>query len=227
LQELYSQGNAATGVIANTARDLIEYDPAIGDVVDDYLPALGSAAVSGQRALGVSADGVWAVYGDSYTFTPSGDGPLARAVDLLDLNTNALRQLDTSGHYPTKGTFVQVSKRRVGKRSVRHKTTTTLRLYQYFSHHAYAAPGDGRVLYTLVTVSYPPGALTPRVQTSALVATTDGRTRSVVAKDAQGQGWLDGHVAVIQKRDGLYAVDVVFGGLTKLAAGMVRFIGSR
>lgn len=228
LQDLYSRGDAAVGVLANAARGLIEYDPAIGDVVSDYLPALGTAAIPGQRALAVSADGLWAAFGDANAFTPSGEGPLARELDILNLNTNALRHLDAAGQYPTKGQFVRVTKRRSGKRTSTHKTATPLRLYQYFSHHAYIAPGDGRVLYTLVTVSYPPGALTPRVHYTVLVATTDGRTRQVVAHDAQAQGWLDGHRAVVATAHGLSAIDVVYGGKVQLGGDAhARFIGSR
>jgi hypothetical protein len=116
---------------------------------------------------------------------------------------------------------------------VQRTVTTTLRLYQYFGHHAYTAPGDGQVLYTLLTVSYPPGALVPRVQRSVLVATLGaGSTRAsghtLVARDAEAAGWLSDHVAVIKRADGLYAVDVVRGGSYELAMGAgAQLIGTR
>jgi hypothetical protein len=95
------------------------------------------------------------------------------------------------------------------------------------------APGDSRVLYTLLTVSYPPGTLVPRVQRSVLVATLGaGSTRAsgdtLVASDAEAAGWLTGDVAVITRADGLYAVDVVHGGSHALAIGAgAQFIGTR
>lgn len=227
LQNLYSRNDPQAGVLFNTTRGLLEYDPSIGDLVNDYLPPLASA-IPAQRAFAVSDDGVWVVYGSSNTFTPSGEGALAQVIEALNLNTNATVQLDEARNYPKKRRITMTVKRKVGKRTVKRKLTSTLRLYQYFSHHAYVAPGDGRVLYNLLTVSYPPGALAPRVEESVLVATLSGGKPTMVASNAQGVGWLSGHLALIKRSDGLYAVDVVFGGATKLASGGgVQFIGVR
>lgn len=227
LQDLYNNNDVQAGVLFNAARGLLEYDPAVDDLVNDYLPPLTSE-IPRQRAFTVSADGIWSVYGDFNAFTPSGEGPLAQAIDALNLNTNAVVPLDAARHYPDKEQVVTTQKHKVGKRTVTRKVTTTLRLYQYFSHHAYVAPGDGRVLYTLLTVSYPSGALTPHVRASTLVATLDGRPPVMLAQDAQGEGWLSAGVAVVKRADGLYAVDVVSGGLTRLATGRaVQFIGMR
>jgi hypothetical protein len=232
LQDLYSHGDGKAGVLPNTTRGLLEYDPAISDLVNDYLPPL-EGDIPPQRTFSVSADGLWAVYGDSNVLTPSGEGPLARAIDALSLNTNVVVAIDDARTYPSTAPFVTTAVRKVGKRTVRRTVTSTLRLYQYFGHHAYVAPGDGRVLYTLLTVSYPPGALVPRVQRSVLVATLGaGSTRAsghtLVAKDAEAAGWLSGHVAVIKRADGLYAVDVVRGGSYEVAVGAgAQFIGTR
>jgi hypothetical protein len=219
-------------VLPNTTRGLLEYDPAIGDLVNDYLPP-GNADIPPQRAFSVSADGLWAVYGDSNVLTPSGEGPLARAIDALSLNTNVVVPIDDARNYPSTAQVVTTEARKVGKRTVQRTVTSTLRLYQYFSHHAYMAPGDGRVLYTGLTVSYPPGALVPRVQSSVFVATlgtgsTRASSHTLVATDAEAAGWLSGHVAVIMRADGLYAVDVVSGGSHELAIGAgAQFIGAR
>ena len=97
----------------------------------------------------------------------------------LNLNTNVVVPSDDARTYPSKTQFVTTAVRKEGRRTVQRTVTSTLRLYQYFSHHAYMAPGDGWVLYTLLTVSYPPGALVPRVQRSVLVATLGaGSTRA-------------------------------------------------
>ncbi len=227
LQYLYDRNDIQAGVLFNAARGLLEVDPATGDVVNDYLPPMDTDIPS-QRALGVSPDGLWSVYGDANTFTPSGEGPLAQSIVALNLNTNAVIPLDSARNHPSSAPYKIVQVRRKGKKKVKHTTTVTLRLYQYFSHHAYVAPGDGRVLYTLVTVSYPPGALAPHVRYSVLVARTEGGTPVTLTSDATGVGWIDGHHAVISRGDGLYSVDVVFGGVTKLAAGAgLRFIGYR
>jgi hypothetical protein len=232
LQDLYSHGDGKAGVLPNTTRGLLEYDPAIGDLVNDYLPPL-EGDIPPERAFSVSTDGLWAVYGDASVVTPSGEGPLARALDALNLNTNVVVPIDDARTYPSKAPFVTTAVRKVGKRMVQRTVTTTLRLYQYLGHHAYMAPGDGQVLYTLLTVSYPPGVLVPRVQRSVLVATLGaGSTRAsghtLVARDAEAAGWLSGHVAVIKRADGLYAVDVVRGGSYELAMGAgAQFIGTR
>jgi hypothetical protein len=232
LQDLYSHGDGKAGVLPNTTRGLLEYDPAIGDLVNDYLPPL-EGDIPPERTFSVSTDGLWAVYGDANVVTPSGEGPLARALDALNLNTNVVVPIDDARTYPSTAPFVTTVVRKVGKRTVRRTVTSRLRLYQYFGHHAYMAPGDGRVLYTLLTVSYPPGALVPRVQRSVLVATLGaGSTRAsghtLVAKDAEAAGWLSGHVAVIKRADGLYAVDVVRGGSYELAMGAgAQLIGTR
>ncbi len=232
LQNIYGAVDPADGVTPNTPRGLLEYDPAIADVVNDYLPPL-SSDVPGQRALTVSADGIWTVYGDANSLTPSGDGPpLARCVDALNLNTNKLSELDTAGRYPATEAVTTTMRRKEGKRMVTTRVRTgTLRLYQYFSHNAFVAPDDGHALYTLLTVSYPPGARVPRVRyTSTLVATMDGKTRAVLATDAQGEGWIDGHTAVVKRADGLYSVNITSGTKTKLAAGTfarLHFIGMR
>jgi len=220
LQDLYGSVDPADGVGFNTMRGLLEYDPAIADLVGDYLPPLTSD-VPPQRALTVSADGVWTVYGDANSFTPSGDGPLARVLGALNLNTNRVVALDTAGHYPTTRALTTTHRRKAGKRVVTTRVRTgTLRLYQYFSHNAYVAPGDARVLYTVLTVSYPRGALVPQVQHSAEVATLDGKHRTAVAPgEAQGEGWLDGHTAVIARAGGLYSVDINKGTTTKLVGG--------
>lgn len=235
LQDLYSRFDLGSRILPNTTRGLLEFDPAIGDLVNDYLPPLNSD-IPGQRAFAVSADGVWAVYGDSPGMTPSGEGPLMRRILALNLNTNSVALLDDVHNYPTSKTVVTVTKQVIAdkkhkgqKRTVTHKTSTTLRLYQYISHHAYVAPDDRRVLYTLLTVSYPPGALTPRVEDTAMVASIDGRSPgTVVAKNAQGEGWLNSTTMVIKEKDGLYAVDVASGSSTRLARGSgVEFIGVR
>jgi len=232
LQDLYGAVDPANGLTLNTPRGLLEYDPAIADVVNDYLPPLSSDA-PGQRALTVSADGAWMVYGDANALPPSGEGPpLAQRVDALNLNTNSLAELDTSRRYPTSEAVTTTRRRTVGKRVVTTRITTgTLRIYQYFSHNAYVAPGDGHALYTLLTVSYPPGARVPRMRsTRALVATPDGKSRTVIARDAQGEGWIDARTAVVARADGLYSVNIASSARTKLASGafgQMRFIGMR
>jgi hypothetical protein len=232
LQDLYSHGDGKANVLPNTTRGLLEYDPAISDLVNDYLPPL-EGDIPPERAFSISAAGLWAVYGDSNVVTPSGEGPLARALDALNLNTNVVVPIDDARNYPSKAQFVTTVARKVGKRTVRRTVASTLRLYQYFSHHAYLAPGDGRVLYTVLTVSYPPGALVPRVQRSVLVATLGtgslhAPSHTLVATDAEAAGWLTGHVAVIKRADGLYTVDVVRGGIHELAMGAgALFIGTR
>ena len=227
LQDLYSGSNPSLGLLPNVRRGLLEYDPQVDDLVNDYSPP-GNSDIPPQRALTVSGDGVWAVFGDGNSFTPSGEGSLAQVVDALNLDTNAAVQLDSARNYPTSTTVVTTRKRKVKKRTVTTRVTTQLRLYQYFSSRAYVAPGDGRVLYTLLTVSYPPGSLQPRVASSTLVATMDGRTRVVAAADAEAQGWLNGHMAVIKRADGLYTLDVVSGGMSRLAIGAgARYIGAR
>jgi hypothetical protein len=235
LQDLYSRFDLGSRILPNTTRGLLEYDPAIGDLVNDYLPP-SSSDVPGQRDFAVSSDGVWAVYGDSPGLTPSGEGPLMRRIFALNLNTNSLALLDDVHKYPTSKTVVTVTKQVIAdkkhkgkKRTVTHKTSTTLRLYQYVSHRAYVAPDDRRVLYTLLTVSYPPGALTPQVEDTAMVVSIDGRSPgTVVARNAQGEGWLNSTTMVIKKKDGLYAVDAASGRSTRLARGAgVAFIGVR
>lgn len=230
LQNLYGASDAAAGVIPNEQRGLIEYDPSIDDVIDDYLPALNSE-VSPQRTFTVSSDGTWAIYGDTNKFTPSGEGPLAAQLMALDLNTNKTVELDTASNYSDQGPLITTKRHKVGKRVVTtHVRTGTLRLYQYFSHNASVAPDDGHVLYTLLTVSYPPGARVPQIQRTTLVATMDGRTRTTVSKDAQGQGWLDSHTVVIARSNGLYSVDIDSNTTTKLAAGSagnLYYIGMR
>ena len=232
LQDLYGSVDTADGVGLNTVRGLIEYDPAIADIVNDYLPPLISD-VPPRRALTVSADGTWTVYGDANSFTPSGDGPpLARRLAALDLNTNKDIALDTAGRYPTKRTLTQTVRRKVGTRVVTTRISTgTLRLYQYFSHNVYVAPGDGRTLYTRLTISYPRGARLPQVEHSALVATMDGKSRkAIVSGDVEGAGWLDSHTAVVKRAGGLYSVNVDSGAMMKLASGApgsLYFIGVR
>jgi hypothetical protein len=232
LQDLYSHGDGKAGVVPNTTRGLLEYDPAIRDLVNDYLPPL-EGDIPPERTFSVSADGLWAVYGNANVLTPSGEGPLARAIDALSLNTNVVVPIDDARNYRSTAPFVTTVVRKVGKRMVQRTVTTTLRLYQYFGHHAYMAPGDGRVLYTLLTVSYPPGALVPRVQRSVLVATLGAGSprasgHTLLARDAEAAGWLSGDVAVIKRADGLYAVDVVRGGSHALAMGAgAQFIGAR
>lgn len=242
LQYLYSQHDPQSAILPNSRRGLLEYDPSIRDVVNDYLPPL-SSDLPLQRAFAIAPDGGWTVYGDANGFTPSGEGPLAHGLVALNLTSSANIRLDNSSAYPSKQTISvmqshSVKKRvttREGKRLVTRIVTSTvstrvpltLRLYQYFSHHAYIAPGDGRVLYTLLTVSYPPGARLPRVQSEVLVTTMDGRQRGVVAPNAVAAGWLDGHTAVVSTASGLYAVNAVFGGSHLIAAGAARFIGVR
>ena len=232
LQDLYSHGDGKAGVLPNTTRGLLEYDPTIRDLVNDYLPPL-EGDIPPERTFSVSADGLWAVYGNAHVLTPSGEGPLARAIDALSLNTNVVVPIDDARNYRSTAPFVTTAVRKVGKRTVQRTVTTTLRLHQYFGHHAYIAPGDGRVLYTLLTVSYPPGALVPHVQRSVLVATLGAPSarasgHTLVARDAEAAGWLSDHVAVIKRTDGLYAVDVVRGGSHELAMGAgAQFIGAR
>ncbi len=232
LQDLYGGVDAADGVGLNTVRGLIEYDPAIADIVNDYLPPQ-SSDVPPRRALTVSADGTWTVYGDANSFTPSGDEPpLARRIAALNLNTNRDIALDAASRYPTTRALTQTVRRKVGTHVVTTRVSAgTLRLYQYFSHNVYVAPGDGRVLYTLLTVSYPRGARLPQVEHTALVATMDGASRAaIVSGDAEGAGWLDSHTAVVKRADGLYSLNVDSGVMTKLAAGALGslyFIGVR
>ena len=232
LQDLYGAVDAANGVGLNTVRGLIEYDPAIADIVNDYLPPL-SSDVPPRRALTVSADGTWTVYGDANAFTPSGDGPpLARRIAALNLNTNQDLALDTASRYPTTQALTQTVRRKVGTRVVTTRVSAgTLRLYQYFSHNVYVAPGDGRTLYTRLTISYPRGARLPQVEHSALVATMDGKSRkAIVSGDVEGAGWLDSHTAVVKRAGGLYSVNVDSGAMMKLASGApgsLYFIGVR
>jgi len=227
LQNLYSANDAPARIALNAERGLLEYDPTIGDVVNDYLPP-GGGDIPLQRAFTVSGDGRWTVYGDDNALTPSGEGPLARSIVALNLDTNAVAPLDATRNYSDTGSITTTRKIRVGTRDVTIRTTTTLRLYQYFSHNAYIAPGDGRVLYTRLTVSYPPDARVPHVDRQVIVASMDGRSHTVVARDAEGVGWLNGTVAVLKRPDGLYSVDVVSGVSAKIAAGAgTRFIGVR
>src|SRR5437763_1023357 len=112
---------------------MMEYDPASEDLVNDYLPPL-EGDMPPERTFSVSTDGLWAVYGDSNVVTPSGEGPLARALDALNLNTNVVVPIDDARTYPSKTPFVTTVMRKVGKRTVQRTVTTTLRLYQYFGH---------------------------------------------------------------------------------------------
>ena len=85
----------------------------------------------------------------------------------------------------------------------------------------------------MLTVSYPPGALVPRVQRSVWAATIGAGSirapgHTLVATDAEAAGWLSGHVAVIKRADGLYAVDVIAGSIHRLATGAgAQLIGTR
>lgn len=229
LQDLYSASSMTDKVLIGAERGLIEFDPAIKDIVNDYLPPL-QRDVPGQQAFALSPDGVWTVFGAAEDFPPSGESALARTIDVLDLDTNRLVKIDDASTYPIQGVTTTRTTTRVKGHRVVKTTRTTLPLVHYFSRHASIAPDDGHVLYTTLTVSYPNGATTPLVARGAVVASLDGRTHVTLATDAQGEGWLSSTVAVVKKADGLYSIDITTGASVRLVASKsatLQFIGVR
>ncbi len=230
LQNTYSASSLPDNMLPGARRGLVEYDPAIHDVVNDYLPPTDSSAVPAQRDFTVSPDGAWAVYGDDYAFPPSGEDAMAQKIVALNLNTNAVVALDAASAYPTQDQLVTLQRRRVGARVVTTRTVEAVRLYQYVSHHAVVAPDDAHILYTILTVSYPTGARVPRVQERVMLATMAGGTHSVLAADARAEGWLNSRLAVVARADGLYSIDIGTGVTTRFAGGSgasLHFIGVR
>ena len=230
LQNAYSASSLPDNVLLSARRGLVEYDPAIHDVVNDYLPPTDSSAIPAQRDFAVSPDGGWAVYGDSFAFPPSGEDAMAQKIVALNLNTNAVAALDAASAYPTQDQLVTLQRRRVGKRVLTTRTVEAVRLYQYVSHHAAVAPDDAHILYTVLTVSYPTGARVPRVRERVMLATMANGTHRVLDADARAEGWLNGRLAVVARADGLYSIDIGTGAATRLARGngaSLHFIGVR
>ncbi len=230
LQNTYSASSLPDNVLLSARRGLVEYDPAIHDVVNDYLPPTDSSAIPAQRDFTVSPDGAWAVYGDSFAFPPSGEDAMAQKIVALNLNTNAVVALDAASAYPIQDQLVTLQRRRVGARVATTRTVEAVRLYQYVSHHAAVAPDDAHILYTILTVSYPTGARVPRVQEHVMLATMAGGAHSVLAADARAEGWLNSRLAVVARADGLYSIDIGTGVTTRLAGGngaFLHFIGVR
>jgi len=229
LQNLYSASSMSDKVLIGAKRGLIEFDPAIKDIVNDYFPPL-QRDVPAQQAFALSPDGVWTVFGDDPNFPPSGESALAGTISVLDLDTNHLVKIDDASTYLHRGEATIRTATRVKGRTVVKTTKAILPLNHYFSHHAAIAPDDGHVLYTTLTVSYPPGATLPAVARAAVVASLDGRTHVTLATDAEGEGWLSPKVAVVKKADGLYSVDLVSGTSVRLVASSnttLSFIGLR
>jgi len=230
LQNTYSASSLPDNLLLSARRGLVEYDPAIHDVVNDYLPPTDSSAIPAQRDFTVSPDGAWAVYGDSFAFPPSGEDAMAQKIVALNLNTNAVAALDVASAYPTQDQLVTLQRRRVGKRVLTTRTVEAVRLYQYVSHHAAVAPDDAHILYTVLTVSYPTGARVPRVRERVMLATMANGTHRVLDADARAEGWLNGRLAVVARADGLYSIDIGTGAATRLVRGngaSLHFIGVR
>jgi len=230
LQNTYSASSLPDNMLLGARRGLLEYDPAVHDVVNDYLPPTDSSAIPAQRDFTVSSDGVWAVYGDGFAFPPSGEDAMAQKIVALNLNTNAVVALDTASAYPTQDQLVTLQRSQVRGRTVTTRTVQAVRLYQYISHHAAVAPDDAHILYTVLTVSYPTGAHVPRVRERVMLATMANGGRRVLITDARAEGWLNSHLAVVARADGLYSIDIGAGVTTRLARGngaSLHFIGVR
>ncbi len=229
LQDLYSASSVGDKLLIGAERGLIEFDPAIKDIVNDYLPPL-QRDVPARQAFALSPDGAWTVFGADYAFPPSGESALARTIGVLDLDTNHSVKIDDASTYPIQGTATTRTTTRVHGHTTVKTTKAILPLYHYFSHHAAIAPDDGRLLYTALTISYPPGATVPALTRDAVAASLDGRTRTTIATDAEGEGWLSPTVAVVKKADGLYGVDIISRAVTRLVASTstsLGFIGLR
>jgi hypothetical protein len=173
-------------------RGLQELDPSIGDLVDDFLPPVSSDLPSAQP-LSLSADSRLVTYVPSRARLPSGEGPLPTTLAVLDLATMRSVALDDRANYPTAP-------------DARHPWTR----YPFFSQRGGApiSPDDRRVLYTLVDVTYPDGALVPTLTESAEIASLVTHTRAQLADGARAEGWLDASTAIVRKANGLYAVDI-------------------
>jgi hypothetical protein len=173
-------------------RGLQELDPSIGDLVDDFLPPLTSDLPTSQ-ALSLSADTRLVTYAPSQARLPSGEGPLPTTLAVLDLATMRSVALDDRANYPSAP-------------DGRHPWTR----YPFFSQRGGApiSPDDKRIVYTVVDVTYPDGALVPKLEETAEIASLVTHTRAQLAEGARAEGWLDAATAIVRKADGLYAVDI-------------------
>ena len=217
LQDLYSFNQPTSLLVPNTTRGLIEYDPSIGDIVNDYLPPT-SLSEPGQRLFALSADSSFIVYGDQNGLTPSGDGPLARELLVQNMVTHASTQLDIASRYPSSRVILLAPTKK-----------TSIPLYEYFSHNAYISPDSKHVLYTVFTISYPPGARLPRIDHQAMIVQANGKNPTqVLTVDGQGAGWINRSIAVIKEADGLHTYNQTTGQTSLLVADpSARFIGAR
>jgi len=194
-------------------RGLLELDPSISDLVNDYLPPLGDADLPVGQTLSVSQDGRMVTYAPAQALLPSGEGPLPTALSVLDLRTGATRLVDRAAAYP-------------GGTDARHPWTR----YPYFSARAGApiSPDDAHVLYTVVTVTYPDGALAPHLDEVARMASLASGQATTLAQGARALGWLSAGTALVRRQDGLYAVDITTKAARRIVEGHnLRFLGVR
>lgn len=196
----------ARATLLGLHKGLQEYDPVVGDMVNDYLPPLDEGVIPTGEVLGVSPSGATIAYATADALLPSGEGPFP--VNLLVTSTGGRRStlVDTAASH----------RDRAGKR------LPAPRAY-IFARQAYIAPDDSRIAYTRLDILYPRGAARPYVRPVACLANLDGSSKVDFGPDERVMGWEDGHTVVVRRENshvnGLYTVDLTTGATRRILLG--------
>jgi hypothetical protein len=187
-------------------KGLEEFNPALDDLVGDYLPPLGENTEPTGEVLGISPTGHSIVYATSDVHLPSGEGPFPAAISAMSVNGRHVSAIDVASAHHDKAT----------------KRWPVPRAYIFY-RGAYISPDDTRLAYTRLDILYPPGAITPVARPIACLANLDGTGKVDFGPDERVEGWIDGHTVLVQKfnshENGLYAVDVTTATTTRLVLG--------
>ena len=200
------QINYSSAAMFGLHKGLQEFDPVLGDMVNDYLPPLGEDTLPQGEVLGLSPSGGSIIYATQDAPLPSGEGPLP--VNLLAMTTKGrvVSTIDVAAshkdkpfkHYPAPKAYV-------------------------FARQAFVSPDDSRIAYTRLDVIYPPGALKPLLRPIACLANLDGTAKAEFGPDERVVGWSDGHTVLVRRENtrtnGIYTVNLNTGATRLVALG--------
>ncbi|HWE62540.1 MAG TPA: hypothetical protein VHB98_12575 [Chloroflexota bacterium] len=200
------QTNYALPSMLGLHKGLEEFDPAIDDVVNDYLPPLDQGTLPQGEVLGISASGATIVFATQDTLLPSGEGPFPVDLKVMTAANRRITSIDVAAAHQDKATALLPAPRA-----------------SIFYRQAFISPDNSRIAYTLLDILYPKGATRPYVRPIAYLANLDGSGKVEIGADQYAAGWADGHTLVVQRvhthTDGLYAVNLNTGKTTRIMLG--------